>query len=58
MFHLTGETERAVHYYRKAVEKGWLDIHQPHDHEYVYREQDSEQIACLLAGLSTINRDA
>ncbi|MBP1996521.1 GNAT family N-acetyltransferase [Paenibacillus eucommiae] len=49
MFYLTGETERAKHYYNTAVEKGWKDIYQPHYHEHVYREQDSEQIARILA---------
>ncbi|MGN7478764.1 GNAT family N-acetyltransferase [Solibacillus silvestris] len=49
MFYLTGELEQAKHYYKKAAEKGWKDIHQPHYHEYVYREEDSEQIARILS---------
>ncbi|HEY2491691.1 MAG TPA: GNAT family N-acetyltransferase [Paenibacillus sp.] len=49
LFYLIGEKERAKHYYKKAVEKGWKDIHQPHYHEHVYREKDSEQIARILA---------
>ncbi|WP_325175841.1 GNAT family N-acetyltransferase [Paenibacillus profundus] len=50
LFYLIGEKERAKHYYKQAVDKGWIDIHQPHYHEYVYREEDSEQIARILAG--------
>ncbi|WP_369436236.1 GNAT family N-acetyltransferase [Lysinibacillus fusiformis] len=49
MFYLSGELEKAKHYYKKAKEKGWRDIHQPHYHEYVYREEDSEQIARILS---------
>ncbi|MEW9105950.1 GNAT family N-acetyltransferase [Paenibacillus sp. S-12] len=49
MFYLTGEQERAVHFYKLAIEKGWADIPQPHDHVYVYREADSEVIARTLA---------
>ncbi|ASA25764.1 hypothetical protein [Paenibacillus donghaensis] len=50
MFYLTGETERTVNYYQQAVDKGWVDHHQPHYHEYVYREEDSEQIGRVIAG--------
>lgn len=49
MFYLTYEKERAKHYYKMAVEKGWKDAHQPHYHNHVYREEDSEQIANALA---------
>lgn len=49
LFYLIGEKERALHYYKQAVGKGWIDIHQPHYHEHVYREEDSEQIARILA---------
>ncbi|WP_409271602.1 GNAT family N-acetyltransferase [Neobacillus sp. SCS-31] len=49
MFYLSGEKEQAKHYYKKAKAKGWRDIHQPHYHEYVYREADSEQIARILS---------
>jgi RimJ/RimL family protein N-acetyltransferase len=49
MFYLTGDEQRARHYYREALEKGWISIHHPHYHDYVYREQDSEQIARILA---------
>jgi len=49
LFYLIGEKERAKQYYKKALEKGWISIHHPHYHEYVYREPDSEQIARILA---------
>ncbi|MGG1661104.1 GNAT family N-acetyltransferase [Brevibacillus sp. NRS-1366] len=49
MFYLIGEPKRAKDYYQKAVEKGWIDIHQPHYHDFVYREADSEQIARILS---------
>lgn len=48
MFYLIGEKERAKYYYKKAVEKGWIDIHQPHYHEHVYREEDSKLIVRIL----------
>jgi RimJ/RimL family protein N-acetyltransferase len=51
MFYLTGETDRAVHYYKKALKKGWITYSQPHYHEYVYREEDSSEIECSLASL-------
>ncbi|MCH1624205.1 GNAT family N-acetyltransferase [Ferdinandcohnia quinoae] len=51
MFYLIGEKERAKHYFKKARDMGWKDIHQPHYHEYVYRESDSEQIASILSEL-------
>lgn len=49
MFYLIGEKNRAKQYYSKAIEKGWVNIHQPHYHEHVYREQDSAEIARDLA---------
>ncbi|MBP1308649.1 GNAT superfamily N-acetyltransferase [Paenibacillus sp. 1182] len=49
MFYLTGEQKRARHYYQKAIEKGWIDIHQPHYHDFIYKEANSEQIARTLA---------
>jgi RimJ/RimL family protein N-acetyltransferase len=49
LFYLTGEKERAIQYYKRAVEKGWQDIHKPHYHDHVYREADSEQIARIFA---------
>lgn len=48
MFYLTGETERARHYYKQAVEKGWRYFDQPHYHPFVYKEPDSERIARIL----------
>ncbi|KNB71962.1 acetyltransferase [Brevibacillus reuszeri] len=49
LFYLLGEMERAVHYYRTAVEKGWIDYLQPHYHDCIYREENSEQIRRILA---------
>ncbi|MGO4180540.1 GNAT family N-acetyltransferase [Paenibacillus sp. MCAF9] len=49
LFYLTGEQDRAIHYYKSAVEKGWQGIHKPHYHDYVYREADSEQMARIFA---------
>lgn len=49
MFYLAGEQERAVHFYKLSIEKGWVDIHHPHYYEYVYREANSEEIARVLA---------
>ncbi|WP_236841363.1 hypothetical protein [Brevibacillus formosus] len=49
LFYLSGEEDRAKHYYKKAIEHGWVSIHHPHYHDDVYREQDSEQIARILA---------
>ncbi len=49
LFYTLGEKERAVHYYRTAVEKGWIDLHQPHYHDYIYREENSEEIRLILA---------
>lgn len=50
MFYLSGEKERAKHYFRVAVEKGWKNVYQPHYHNYVYNEEDSEEIHRILAG--------
>lgn len=55
LFYLIGENDRAKQYYQKAIEKGWKDIRGPHYHEYVYREEDSEQIAYKLAESITMN---
>lgn len=52
MFYLIDEQERAKHYYKAALEKGWTDFRSPHYHEYVYREENSEQIARALAELA------
>ncbi|WP_312117232.1 tetratricopeptide repeat protein [Brevibacillus reuszeri] len=49
LFYLLGEMERAVHYYRTAVEKGWIDFLQPHYHDCIYREENSEEIRRILA---------
>ncbi|MGG4454030.1 GNAT family N-acetyltransferase [Brevibacillus porteri] len=49
LFYLNGEEDRAKHYYKKAIEHGWVSNHHPHYHDYVYREQDSDQIARILA---------
>lgn len=50
MFYLSGEKERAKHYFRVAVEKGWKNVYHPHYHNYVYNEEDSEEIHRILAG--------
>ncbi|MNL82814.1 hypothetical protein D3C87_2102910 [compost metagenome] len=50
MFYLTGETDRAVHYYKKALEKGWTTFSQPHYHKYVYKGADSREIERFLSG--------
>jgi len=47
MFYQTGDQERAKQYFKRAVELGWKDIHQPH-HHYSYREPDSDEIAQVL----------
>lgn len=49
LFYLTGEKERAQHYYTLAIEKGWKGIHQPHYHDHVYREEDSDDIVRVLS---------
>lgn len=50
MFYLTGETERAVHYYQKAIEKGWLDRDKSDDPFYIYQGEDSGEIGRVLGG--------
>ncbi|CAM4269738.1 acetyltransferase [Bacillus manliponensis] len=47
-FYLIDEKERAKQYYKKALKKGWINIHSPHYHEYVYREPNSEEITRIL----------
>jgi len=48
LFYRTGDPERAKQYYKKAIDLGWQGIHQLHNHDYIYREADSEQIAQIL----------
>lgn len=49
MHYKSGQKERAKHYYRLALEKGWNGI-EPHiNNPYVYTDIDSEEILFNLA---------
>lgn len=49
MYYLTGEPERAKHYYDIAVEKGWRGVRSLTDTQYVYAGEDSAAIESELS---------
>lgn len=51
MFYLSGDRERAVHYYRIAVAKGFVEGDPRYYHEYVYRDEDQTGVARELGAL-------
>jgi RimJ/RimL family protein N-acetyltransferase len=48
MYYKSGDREKAKHYYRMAVEKGWQGYEPYINNPYVYKEDDSKEILTAL----------